>query len=84
METPQQLLTRWLDTLPLAWLALIAGWLALAPVFPEPHLVEKLRMLRQGLLVKPLDVFDLLMHALPLVLVLAKLWRMRWLHLRKP
>ena len=59
METAQQLLTRWLDKLPFTWLALLAAWLAVAPLVPEPHLIEKLRMLVQGTLVRPLDVFDL-------------------------
>jgi hypothetical protein len=79
MEATQQLLIRWLDKLPLIWLALLAGWLAVAPLVPEPHLVEKLRMLSQGTLVRPLDIFDLLMHAVPLMLLLAKLWRGLWL-----
>lgn len=67
---------RWLDKLPLTWLALLAGWLAVAPLFPEPHLVEKLRMLSQGTLVRPLDIFDLLMHSVPQLVLVAKLWRM--------
>ena len=66
-----------LDRLPWIWLLLIAGWLAIAPITPEPHLVEKLRMLVQGTLVRPLDIFDLLLHAAPLVLVALKLWRQR-------
>lgn len=44
---------------------------------PEPHLVEKLRMLLAGTLVRPLDIFDLAMHATPLALLVLKLWR-RW------
>jgi hypothetical protein len=65
----------WLDRLPWVWLLLAAAWLAVAPVFPEPHLVEKLRMLGQGTLTRPLDIFDLLMHAAPLGLVALKAWR---------
>jgi hypothetical protein len=67
---------RWLDKLPLIWLALVASWLAVAPLFPEPHLVEKMRMLSQGTLVRAIDVFDLLMHALPLLLLVIKLYRL--------
>nr|WP_315489540.1 hypothetical protein [uncultured Rhodoferax sp.] len=67
---------RWLDKLPLTWLALVAGWLAVAPLFPEPHLVEKIRMLSQGTLVRAIDIFDLLMHALPLLLLFIKLYRL--------
>ncbi len=35
----------WLDRFPLVLLIAIALWLAVAPIVPEPHLVEKLRML---------------------------------------
>ncbi|MCJ7799981.1 MAG: hypothetical protein MUP33_09560 [Polaromonas sp.] len=70
-----------LNRIPMLWLALVAGWLAVAPVLPEPHLIEKLHMLRAGTLVRPLDVFDLLLHATPLLLLG---WRvLRWFRLRK-
>lgn len=36
--------------------------LGLAPFFPEPHLVEKLRWLFTGHPFKPIDVFDLFLH----------------------
>ena len=71
---------KWLDRIPLGWLALIALWLAVAPVVPEPHLTEKLRMLWQGTLVKPIDIFDLLFHTVPLLLLgarLARWWQVR-------
>jgi hypothetical protein len=67
----------WLDRLPWVWLLPLAAWLAVAPIAPEPHLVEKLRLLAQGALVRPLDVFDLALHAAPLLLVAIKLWRQR-------
>ncbi len=61
-----------LDKIP--WhLAIIAALtLGLAPFFPEPHIWEKLKMLARGTLVKPIDIFDLLMHATPWLLVMAK------------
>lgn len=64
-----------LDRLP--WTVLTAACLTvgLAPFFPEPHLVEKLRMLLAGKLRKPLDVFDLLMHGAPWGLLLLKIGR---------
>ena len=68
---------RWIDRISLPVLALVAGWLAIAPVFPEPHLIEKLRMLAQGALRQPLDIFDLLLHAVPLLLLVVRLWRLR-------
>lgn len=46
--------------------------LGLAPFFPEPHLFEKLRMLMAGELNKPIDIFDLLMHSAPVVLLVLK------------
>jgi hypothetical protein len=56
---------RLLDELPL-WIAVfLALTLGLSPFLPEPHLVEKLRMLRAGELRAPLDIFDLLLHGLP-------------------
>ncbi|MFK5970834.1 MAG: RND transporter [Candidatus Marithrix sp.] len=55
------------------WNILIIGslTLGLAPFVPEPHLLEKLRMLFQGNLISPIDIFDLIMHGtLPLLLLL--------------
>lgn len=66
---------RWLDRFPLGWLVAVAAWLAVAPVLPEPHLVEKWRMLFQGTLQRPLDIFDLVLHTLPLLLLGLRLWR---------
>lgn len=68
---------RWLDSIPMIPLLVGAVLLGLAPVTPEPHLWEKLKMLATGRLTQPLDVFDLFMHgALPLVVIL-KLTRQR-------
>jgi len=55
------------------WNILIIGslTLGLAPFVPEPHLLEKLRMLFQGNLIRPVDIFDLVMHGIfPLLLLL--------------
>lgn len=59
--------------IPLLWLALVAAWLAVAPITPEPHLLEKIRMLLAGALVRPIDIFDLALHAVPLLLLV---WRL--------
>jgi hypothetical protein len=53
-------------------LVLILGF---APFFPQPHIVEKLRMLANGTLKRPLDIFDLCLHAAPFVLLLYKIGR---------
>ena len=67
----------WLDRFPLALLGVVALWLAVAPIVPEPHLIEKWRMLMQGTLSKPIDIFDLLLHSVPLVLLALRLVRLR-------
>lgn len=70
MAPPRDLLA-WLDHVPLIPLAVGAAFLGLAPFMPEPHLWEKLKMLAAGQLFRPIDIFDLLMHAaLPLLLAL--------------
>lgn len=66
----------WLDRLPLVVLIIAALTLGLAPFVPEPHLWEKLKMLAAGTLTRPLDIFDLLWHAAPWLLLAAKLLRM--------
>ena len=65
----------WLDRIPLQMLVVAALLLGLAPFVPEPHLWEKLKMLAAGELSRPIDIFDLLMHATPVVLLLLKLLR---------
>ena len=59
----------WLDKIPLPMLVMIALMLGLAPFVPEPHVWEKLKMLADGNLAKPIDIFDLLMHGTPWVLL---------------
>ncbi len=75
MPDSQNSKMNWLDRIPLLLLAALAIYMAIAPIQPEPHLVEKIRMLSQGTLSRPIDIFDLLMHATPLVLLVLKLWR---------
>jgi hypothetical protein len=65
-----------LDQMPLPILIVLALTLGLAPFVPEPHIWEKLKMLAAGTLVKPIDIFDLLMHAAPFVALALKLFRM--------
>jgi len=62
-----------LDKIPTATLALVALLLGLAPFVPEPHLWQKLKMLADGTLSKPIDIFDLIMHGTPAVLLIIKL-----------
>ena len=62
-----------IDKLPWLLVILLCLTLGLAPFMPEPHIVEKLRMLKQGTLTKPIDIFDMLLHAAPFLLALLKL-----------
>ena len=65
----------WLDHIPLGPLVVIAVVLGLAPFAPQPHLFEKLGMLVQGSLSRPVDIFDLFLHGTPVVLLALKLLR---------
>lgn len=64
---------RILGQIPLPLAVVLCLTLGLAPFLPEPHVWEKLRMLFAGTLVRPIDIFDLLLHAAPWVLVILKL-----------
>ena len=64
----------WLNKIPLSLILPVAVLLALAPFSPEPHLLEKLRMLAAGTLVKPVDILDLFLHGTPLVILMLKLF----------
>ena len=66
---------KWLDKLPTLPLGVVAIMLALAPFTPEPHLWEKLKMLAAGELIKPIDIFDLLLHGAPITLFTIKIIR---------
>ena len=73
MHTPR---LAWLDRLPRWILVAVALTLGLAPFVPEPHLLEKLKMLAAGTLSRPIDIFDLLYHGAPWLLLVLKLVRM--------
>ena len=61
---------RWVDRIPLGFLAAGAVFMALAPFVPEPHLWRDLKWLVAGELTRPEDIFDLFWHgALPALLV---------------
>ena len=66
---------RWIDRMPMWWLVAVAVYLAGAPFVPEPHLVEKWRMLFEGTLSRPLDVFDFFLHTVPLGVLAIRHWR---------
>jgi hypothetical protein len=65
-----------LDQLPFPVLTVLAVFMLLAPFHPMPHVVEKIIMLKNGQLHRPLDIFDLLFHLAPLLLLALKWWRL--------
>lgn len=66
---------KFIDSLPLSTFLLAALTLGLAPFMPEPHIWEKLQMLGHGTLSRPIDIFDLIFHCIPWVLLALKLMR---------
>ena len=67
---------QWLDKIPLTALIIAALVLGLWPFTPEPHLWQKLKMLADGTLTRPIDFFDLSMHASLSLLLIVKLLRL--------
>jgi len=60
------------DHVPLGIIVVLCVTLGLAP-FNPPHVIEKLSMLADGSLVKPIDWLDLLLHGTPWLLMILKL-----------
>ncbi len=58
-----------LDRIPTSVLIILTIMMAGAPFVPEPHLVEKARMLAEGTLVRPIDIFDVFWHLFPAILL---------------
>lgn len=58
-----------LAQIPFSIVLIIALTLGLAPFLPEPHVWEKLKMLASGELHRPIDIFDLVLHGTPWVLL---------------
>lgn len=65
-----------LEQLPLSYALIGAATLGLAPFTPEPHIWEKLKMIKAGTLKRPIDIFDFLLHAAPFAVLAAKLVQM--------
>ena len=63
---------RILDHLHWSVLIIAALTLGLTPFVPEPHVWEKLKMLMAGTLSRPVDIFDLVLHGAPWLLIALK------------
>ena len=66
---------RFLDSISYPILIFIAALMLLAPFSPMPHVVEKLIMLKDGNLTRPVDIFDLFFHLAPSLLLAIKFLR---------
>jgi hypothetical protein len=62
---------KFIDKLPWGILIIACLTLGLAPFFP-PHIWEKLVMLKNGTLSRPIDWFDLCYHGVPWLLLIIK------------
>lgn len=70
-------LSRLLSKIPLSLLGIACLTLGLAPFFPVPHVWEKLELLANGALSRPIDIFDLILHGTPWVLLILRLLLVR-------
>ena len=68
----------WVDRTPVWLFVVLVATLGLSPWVPEPHIAEKVRWLLAGELSRPMDVFDLVLHAVPWLLLGLKLGRETW------
>ena len=66
---------KFLDKIPYTLLIVAALFMLLAPFQPMPHVIEKMIMLKNGVLNRPIDIFDLIFHLIPLLLLIFKLHR---------
>ncbi len=66
-----------LDKIPYTLLIVFSLFMLLAPFRPMPHVVEKLIMLKNGTLHRPMDIFDLFYHLIPLTILSIKFFRDR-------
>ncbi len=72
-----QALSRLLSKMPLSLLVIACLTLGLAPFFPVPHVWEKLELLANGALSRPIDIFDLILHGTPWILLILRLLLVR-------
>ena len=63
---------KWIDKLSWPVIVVLVATLGLAPFSPQPHVLEKLGMLFDGTLSRPIDIFDLVLHGTPWVLLIIK------------
>ncbi|NVK38247.1 MAG: hypothetical protein HWE18_10000 [Gammaproteobacteria bacterium] len=75
-------LNQLLESIPYPLLLVMSVFMLIAPIQPEPHLVQKFHWLVKGLPFKAIDVFDVFWHLLPLFLLGLKFFLAR--HYQRP
>lgn len=65
----------WLDDIPYHIFILFTIVALLAPFWPMLHVMEKLIMLKKGELRRPIDIFDLFYHLMPLMFLMIRIYR---------
>lgn len=68
---------KFLDSFEYSTLIIFTVMMSLVPFVPKPHLLEKVQMLLNGTLVRPIDIFDLFFHSIPAVFLVLKIFRDR-------
>jgi hypothetical protein len=71
LQNPGKNIKDFLAKIPWKVLVIACLTLGLAP-FSPPHIWEKLQMLSEGRLIRPIDWFDLFFHAAPWLLLVLK------------
>ncbi|MBL4613804.1 MAG: hypothetical protein JKY27_02865 [Magnetovibrio sp.] len=67
------------DRLPPGMTMFFGALYVIMPIMPEPHLVQKAMMLRDGFPLAPLDWFDIVVHSAAGLLAVAMFLRQRHL-----
>lgn len=66
---------KFLDKIDYPTFIIVAVLMLLVPFYHLPHSAEKIIMLFEGTLSRPLDIFDLIMHTTPTILLGVKIIR---------
>lgn len=74
-ENPGDTMWNLLDKIEYPILIGMAAFMLLTPFTPMPHVLNKMIMLKNGTLTRPLDIFDLIFHLIPSAALVLKVYR---------
>ena len=78
------MLNRILDSLPPGPVMIFGGIYFFMPIVPEPHLVQKFLMVKNGVPLAPIDVFDVFLHSFAGLIAVLMFRRQRQLKDQNP